>query len=224
MRLAIFDLDNTLIAGDSDHGWGEFMVSEGMVDPVEYKRSNDQFYADYERGEMDLQAYLNFSLEPLTHYSLEELAQLHQKFMREVIDPMRLPQAEALLAKHRAEGDYLLIITSTNGFITKPIAASLGVDDILATDAEIINNRYSGKMTGTPCFQEGKITRLHQWLASAKSAGFEGDLSDCYFYSDSINDLPLMQVVDNPVAVDPDDNLRRHAEQQGWPVISLRDC
>lgn len=223
MRLAIFDLDNTLIAGDSDHGWGEFMVAQGMVDPVVYKQANDQFYADYERGEMDLQAYLNFSLEPLTRYSLAELEALHQQFMQEVVEPMRLPQAEALLAKHRADGDYLLVITSTNGFITKPIAAALGVDDILATDAEIIDDRYTGKMIGTPCFQDGKITRLHQWLKTAADKGFEGDLTDCYFYSDSINDLPLMQEVDNPVAVDPDDALRQHAEQQGWPVISLRD-
>ncbi len=222
MRLAIFDLDNTLIAGDSDHGWGEFMVNQGMVDAEVYKRTNDQFYADYERGEMDLEAYLNFSLEPLTHYSLDQLASLHQQFMRDVIAPMRLPKAEALLAKHRAEGDYLLIITSTNGFITKPIADSLGVDHILATDAEIIDERYTGRMTGTPCFQAGKITRLQQWLQQAADYGFNGDLTDCYFYSDSINDLPLMQEVDHPVAVDPDERLRQHAEQQGWPVISLR--
>ena len=222
MRLAIFDLDNTLIAGDSDHGWGEFMVAEGLVDAVEYKRANDQFYADYERGELDLQAYLNFSLAPLTQYTLEELDALHQKFQQVVIAPMRLPQAEALLATHRANCDYLLIITSPNSFITRPIAASLGVDHILATDAELIDDRYTGKMTGTPCFQEGKITRLHQWLETAKDHGFDGDLTDCYFYSDSINDLPLMEVVDNPVAVDPDDALRHHAQQQGWPVISLR--
>ena len=139
MRLAIFDLDNTLIAGDSDHGWGEFMVTQGLVDPVEYKRAHDQFYADYERGELDLQAYLNFSLAPLTRYSLAEL------------------------------------------------------------------------------------DSLHQWLETAAEHGFTGDLTGCYFYSDSINDLPLMQVVDNPVAVDPDDKLRQHAQQHGWPVISLRD-
>lgn len=223
MRLAIFDLDNTLIAGDSDHGWGEFMVTRGLVDPVEYKRANDQFYADYERGELDLQAYLNFSLAPLTRFSLDELASLHQQFLQEVINPLRLPQAEALLAKHRAEGDYLLIITSTNSFITHPIAAALGVDGILATDAEIVDGRYTGQMTGVPCFREGKITRLHQWLETAREHGFDGDLSGCYFYSDSINDLPLLQVVDNPVAVDPDDTLRRHAEQHGWPIISLRD-
>lgn len=223
MRLAIFDLDNTLIAGDSDHGWGEFMVTQGLVDPVEYKRANDQFYADYERGELDLQAYLNFSLAPLTRYSLAELDSLHQQFMQEVIAPLWLPQAEALLAKHRTAGDYLLIITSTNSFITRPIAAALGVDHILATDAELIDDRYTGLMTGTPCFREGKITRLHQWLETAAEHGFTGDLTGCYFYSDSINDLPLMQVVDNPVAVDPDDKLRQHAQQHGWPVISLRD-
>lgn len=222
MRLAIFDLDNTLIAGDSDHGWGEFMVAKGLVDPVEYKRANDQFYADYERGELDLQAYLNFSLAPLTRFSLDELASLHQQFMQEVINPLRLPQAEALLDKHRAEGDYLLIITSTNSFITHPIAAALGVDGILATDAEIVGGRYTGQMTGVPCFREGKITRLHQWLETAREQGFDGDLSGCYFYSDSINDLPLLQAVDNPVAVDPDDTLRQHAEQHGWSIISLR--
>ena len=223
MRLAIFDLDNTLIAGDSDHAWGEFMVAEGMVDPGGYKRANDQFYADYERGELDLEAYLNFSLEPLTRYTLEQLSSLHNKFLRQVVEPMMLPQAKALLEQHRGNGDYLLIITSTNGFITKPIAKALKVDDILATDAEIIDDRYTGKMTGIPCFQAGKITRLHQWLENAQSQGFDGDLEGCYFYSDSINDLPLMLEIANPVAVDPDEALRAHAEGANWPIISLRD-
>lgn len=223
MRLAIFDLDNTLIAGDSDHAWGEFMVTEGMVDAKAYKQANDQFYADYERGELNLEAYLNFSLEPLTHYTLEQLKVLHNQFLQQVVEPMMLPQAKALLQQHRNNGDYLLIITSTNGFITKPIAKALGVDDILATDAEIVDNRYSGKMTGIPCFQAGKITRLQQWLESAVDHGFSGDLKECYFYSDSINDLPLMLEVANPVAVDPDDALRAHAESANWPIISLRD-
>jgi len=222
VRLAIFDLDNTLIAGDSDHAWGEFMVAEGMVDPDAYKRANDQFYADYERGELDLEAYLNFSLEPLTRYTLEQLSSLHNKFLRQVVEPMMLPQAKALLEQHRGNGDYLLIITSTNGFITKPIAKALKVDDILATDAEIIDDRYTGKMTGIPCFQAGKITRLHQWLENAQSQGFDGDLEGCYFYSDSINDLPLMLEIANPVAVDPDEALRAHAEGANWPIISLR--
>ncbi len=223
MRLAIFDLDNTLIAGDSDHAWGEFMVAEGMVDPQVYKEANDQFYADYERGELDLEAYLNFSLEPLTRYSLEQLGELHHKFLQQVVEPMMLPKAKALLQQHRDQGDYLLIITSTNGFITKPIGKALGVDDILATDAEIIDGRYTGKMTGTPCFQAGKITRLQQWLDHAESQGFNGDMEDCYFYSDSLNDLPLMLEVKNPVAVDPDDALRAHAEEANWSIISLRD-
>lgn len=223
MRLAIFDLDNTLIAGDSDHAWGEFMVAEGMVDSDTYKQANDQFYQDYERGELDLTAYLNFSLEPLTQYSLEQLAALHDKFLNQVIEPIMLPKAKALLAQHRRDGDYLLIITSTNGFITKPIARALGVDDILATEAEIIDDRYTGQMTGIPCFQEGKITRLHQWLENASSKGFDGNLEHCYFYSDSINDLPLMLEVAHPIAVDPDDTLRAHAQEAGWPIMSLRD-
>ncbi|MYM63491.1 HAD family hydrolase [Pseudomaricurvus sp. HS19] len=222
MRLAIFDLDNTLIAGDSDHAWGEFMVQEGMVDAQAYKLANDQFYADYEAGQLDLEAYLEFSLAPLTRYSLEELAQLHNKFMQQVIDPLRLPKAEALLQEHRDAGDYLLIITSTNGFITKPIAESLGVDDILATDAEILDDRYTGRIVGTPCFQSGKITRLQEWLRHAGERGFSGSLDDCYFYSDSMNDLPLLLQVDNPVVVDPDPALAEHAQQAGWPVISLR--
>ncbi len=223
MKLAIFDLDNTLIAGDSDHAWGEFMIAEGMVDPISYKHANDQFYADYESGTLDLTAYLEFSLAPLTRYSLPELQALHQKFMDTVIAPMRLDKAQALLEQHRSNGDYLLIITSTNDFITRPIALSLGVDDILATNAEIIDSRYTGRIMGTPCFQGGKITRLHQWLENeAHTKGFAGSLEDCYFYSDSINDLPLMQEVDNPVAVDPDDALKAHAEQAGWTTLSLR--
>ncbi|MBR9909474.1 MAG: HAD family hydrolase [Gammaproteobacteria bacterium] len=223
MKLAIFDLDNTLIAGDSDHGWGEFMVAEGMVDPVTYKRANDQFYADYERGNMDLEAYLNFSLQPLTRYQPQELARLHSKFMREVIAPLRLPAADRLLQQHRDQGDYLLIITSTNDFITAPIAAELGVDYLLATNAAQQGGRYTGKIVGVPCFQAGKVTRLQQWLTEASEHGFDGDLTGASFYSDSINDLPLLQVVDNPVAVDPDAALRQYAEQHHWPIISLRD-
>jgi HAD superfamily hydrolase (TIGR01490 family) len=225
VRLAIFDLDNTLIAGDSDHAWGEFMVTEGLVDPETYKKANDQFYADYERGELDLNAYLEFSLNPLTRYTPDELARLHAKFMREVIDPMRLTKAAELLQQHRAQGDYLLIITSTNDFITRPIAESLGVDDILATNAELIDGRYTGKIRGTPCFQAGKITRLNHWLAQeARNKGFTGTLDNGYFYSDSINDLPLMQEVPHPIAVDPDPKLRQHATEAGWQIISLRDA
>ncbi|MEL7400076.1 MAG: HAD-IB family hydrolase, partial [Pseudomonadota bacterium] len=175
MNLAIFDLDNTLIAGDSDHGWGEFLVEHQLVDVDAYKRANDQFYEDYERGELDIKAYLEFSLAPLTHYSQEELAELHQRFMKERIEPLKLTKASELLQKHRNQGDYLLIITSTNRFITQPIADSLGVDHLLATEAEIVDGRYSGRMQGVPCYQEGKITRLHAWLETAAEHGFNGN-------------------------------------------------
>ncbi|GAA5315871.1 MAG: HAD family hydrolase [Candidatus Pelagadaptatus aseana] len=223
MNLAIFDLDNTLIAGDSDHSWGEFLVERELVDVEAYKRANDQFYQDYERGELDIHAYQEFSLQPLTRYSMAELAELHRQFMTAKIDPLRLPQADALLQQHRQRGDYLLIITSTNRFITQPIADALGVDFLLATEAEIVDGRYSGKMIGTPCYQDGKITRLHQWLQQAQQHGFTGDLENSYFYSDSINDAPLLREVTHPIAVDPDASLRTLAEQQGWQVISLRD-
>lgn len=224
LSLAIFDLDHTLIATDSDHGWGEFMVEQGLVDPKVYAAENDRFYQDYENGTLDIKAYQEFSLEPLTSYTLQELKALHQQFMQEKIEPAMLDQAKALLQKHRDQGDYLLIITSTNRFITQPIADALGVDALLATEAEIIDGRYTGKMIDTPCFQEGKITRLKQWLEfEAESQGYEGGAEGCYFYSDSINDLPLLQQSTHPVAVDPDDALRSEAEKNGWPIMSLRD-
>ena len=218
MSLAIFDLDNTLIAGDSDHSWGQFMVDKALVDPEHYRLENDRFYQDYERGELDIHAYLRFSLEPLTRFTPERLKALHDEFMQSVISPMRLKKAEELLEWHRARGDYLLIITSTNGFITEPIARALGVDDIMATDAECIDGRYTGQLTGTPCYQEGKVIRLKEWLLT-----YNGDMKDSWFYSDSINDLPLLEVVDNPVAVDPDEPLEATAKERNWAVISLRE-
>ncbi len=223
MALAIFDLDNTLIAGDSDHAWGEFLVERSVVNKDLYKRENDRFYADYERGELDINAYLAFSLEPLKHLSAAQLADLHRQFMLDKIAPMHLPQAQALLQQHRDNGDYLLIITSTNRFITQPIAQALGVDHILATEAEIVDGCYTGNIQGTPCYQAGKITRLHEWLTNAEQFGFTGNMEGCFFYSDSINDVPLMEQVDIPIAVDPDTALRQHANKHGWPIISLRD-
>ena len=218
MALAIFDLDNTLIAGDSDHGWGEFLVAHNAVDPAAYKEQNDQFYRDYEAGNLDMHAYLEFSLQPLTQHSPQVLRELHDDFMTDVIQPMMLPKAVELLNKHRQAGDFLLVITSTNRFIVEPICQQLGVDDLLATEPEIIDGKYTGKISGIPSFQEGKITRLHQWLDD-KDISLEGS----YFYSDSINDLPLLLEVDKPVVVDPDDALRAEAQQRGWEVISLRD-
>ena len=218
MRLAIFDLDNTLIAGDSDHSWGEFLVQKNLVDAQVYAEANDRFYQQYKAATLDIQEYLNFSLAPLTRYTLDELAAFHQEFIRDNIEPMMLPKAKALLQQHRNQGDYLLIITATNSFVTHPIAKYLGVDDILASDAEILNGRYTGKGIGTPCFQGGKVIRLQEWL---KAQNF--NLDDAYFYSDSINDLPLLEQVPNPVAVDADERLSKIAVERGWKIMSLRD-
>lgn len=217
MALAIFDLDNTLLGGDSDHAWGEFLVRKGIVDAAEYGAANDRFYRAYQDGTLDILMYLEFALEPLTRFSLAELKQFHDEFMRTLIAPLRLPKADALLAEHRARGDFLLIITATNAFITRPIAHSLGVDTILATEPELRDDRYTGDVAGTPCFREGKVTRLREWLQHNPH-----DTAQAYFYSDSHNDLPLLNMVGNPVAVDPDDTLRAAAQRNGWPVISLR--
>jgi HAD superfamily hydrolase (TIGR01490 family) len=218
MALAIFDLDNTLIAGDSDHSWGEFLVDQNIVDRQLYKRMNDKFYADYESGCLDIFAYLEFSLEPLTRFTLEELDKLHQQFMRDVIEPMKLGQAEALINHHRQAGDRLLVITSTNRFIVEPICKSLGIDEIIATDLQIIDSKYTGRVEGTPTFKEGKVTRFNQWLKEQKTSS-EGS----YFYSDSINDMPLLMKVAYPIAVDPDPTLRKEAESRNWKIISLRN-
>ncbi|MDA7852040.1 HAD-IB family hydrolase [Porticoccaceae bacterium] len=218
MALAIFDLDNTLIAGDSDHSWGEFLVSEQRVDAQQFKKTNDQFYADYVAGSLDIFAYLEFSLQPLTKMSISELAQLHEEFMRQIISPMHLPKAQALLQKHRDAGDRLLIITSTNRFIVEPICHSLGVSELLATDAEIVDGRYTGKVAGTPTYKEGKVIRLNAWLQEHNET-----LEGSWFYSDSINDLPLLLEVEHPVAVDPCRALRETAETKEWDIISLRD-
>ncbi|MDB9953918.1 HAD-IB family hydrolase [Porticoccaceae bacterium] len=217
MALAIFDLDNTLIAGDSDHGWGEFLVANDKVDVNHYQKMNDQFYADYEAGCLDILAYLEFSLAPLAATSMEELAALHLRFMQQIISPLRLPKAEALIEQHRQAGDRLLVITSTNHFIVEPICQALGIDELLATDPEIIDGRYTGKIVGTPTYQEGKVERLKLWLSENNES-----LAGSYFYSDSINDLPLLLEVDKPVAVDPDDALSAEAASRGWDIISLR--
>lgn len=218
MSLAIFDLDNTLLGGDSDHGWGEFLVGRGLVDEEQFRATNDRYYHQYQSGQLDIHAYLAFALEPLTRHSVDELQALHIEFMRDMVAPMRLAKADALLAEHRARGDYLLIVTATNAFVTRPIAASLGVDDIIATEPELKNGRYTGRIVGTPSFREGKVTRLNEWLHD-----HDFDLAGSSFYSDSQNDLPLLEMVDKPVAVDPDDTLRATAIARGWPVISLRD-
>ena len=218
MRLAIFDLDNTLLAGDSDHSWGEFLAQKGIVDSHTYQQANDRFYQQYSDGNLDIFEFLEFALKPLAQNSKADLEQWHQQFMQDVITPIMLPKAQDLLEQHRNNGDYLLIITATNLFVTKPIAQALGVNHILATNPQIHNGQYTGKVDGIPCFQEGKVERLKQWLRENNFS-----LADSYFYSDSHNDLPLLELVDNPVAVDADEKLTHIALEQGWPVISLRD-
>lgn len=219
MTLALFDLDNTLLRGDSDHAWGEFMVEKGLVDGAYYRRRNDAFYEDYKRGQLDIFDYLDFALEPLTRYSLDDLAGLHREFMTTKIQPMRLPQADVLINHHRMAGHLPLIITATNRFVTGPIAAALGIDHLLATEPELTPQGYSGKVIGTPCYKEGKVERLQGWLNDN-----DHSLDGSYFYSDSINDLPLLAAVTHPVAVDPDPRLLAEAKERGWPVISLRDA
>lgn len=218
MALAIFDLDNTLLAGDSDHAWGQFLVDEGVVDSTQFKKANDQFYQDYLNGSLDMQKYLEFSLAPLACHPLEELLTLRQRFIDTRIKPLILAQAEDLLAKHRLQGDYLMIITATNRFVTEPIAELFAVDHLIATDPEFRNGRYTGRITGIPSFQGGKVTRLQHWLESN-----EQTLAGSYFYSDSHNDLPLLELVTTPVAVDPDKTLAATAKDKGWTILSLRN-
>ena len=217
MALAIFDLDNTLIAGDSDHSWGQFLCAEGLVDAQRFSHDNDRFYQDYQEGRLDIYAYLRFALAPLTGRSIEEVARLQQQFMRDWVEPMLLPAAFELLDKHRNRGDELVIITASNTVVTGPIAERLGVATLMGCDTEIVGGKYTGQPTGVPSFKEGKVTRLQDWLATTGHS-----LTGAWFYSDSHNDLPLLERVDNPVATDPDPQLAAVANDRGWPIISLR--
>ena len=218
MALAIFDLDNTLIANDSDYLWGEYMADEGIVDADSFRKRNLEFFHQYEQGVLDINDYLTFSLEPLSHHSMAQLLKWHEDFMTKNIRPIMLDKARKLLQKHRNQGDYLMIITATNRFVTEPIAAEFGVDTLLAIDAEIRDGRYTGRVSGTPTFRDGKVIRLNEWLKDNPAYSMTGS----YFYSDSKNDLPLLERVEHPVAVDPDPVLESTARERNWPVISLR--
>ncbi|MEQ6342656.1 MAG: HAD-IB family hydrolase [Gammaproteobacteria bacterium] len=217
MNLAIFDLDNTLLGGDSDYLWGRFLVEQGIVDSESYERENRRFYEEYKVGTLDIHEFLRFSLRPLAEHDVETLHTWRDTFMQEKIAPIMLPAARDLLEKHRAQGHLLLIITATNRFVTELIAAALNVDHLIATEPEMMNGRYTGNVTGVPSFREGKVKCLENWL---KSNGI--NLASSWFYSDSLNDLPLLEMVTHPVAVDPDDTLADHARMRGWPIISLR--
>ena len=217
MTLAIFDLDNTLIGGDSDHLWGCFVCERGLVDGEDFAARNEQFYADYKSGKLDIDAYLRFALSPLVGHPPEELDAWHRDFMATKIEPIMLPKAAELIDSHRQRGHELLIVTATNSFITRPIAHALGIDELLACEGEIIDGMYTGEPQGVPSSHAGKVTRLNQWLEQRETT-----LEGAWFYSDSHNDLPLLELVDNPVAVDPDGILLARAREAGWPVISLR--
>ncbi|TYL48686.1 HAD family hydrolase [Marinomonas sp. IMCC 4694] len=218
MTLAIFDLDGTLLNGDSDYTWGQFLVEQGLVDTQVYKAANDKFFLQYQAGTLDIHEYLAFSLAPLTQFSQNELTQLHRTFMQEKIQPMMQEKATARLKHHKDQGHFLLMITATNQFVTGPIGEALGMDHIIAPVPEIIDGAYTGKIVGVPSFQDGKVTRLNDWLASTGHS-----MKGSYFYSDSRNDLPLLELVEHPIAVDADETLSKIAKERGWPHISLRD-
>jgi HAD superfamily hydrolase (TIGR01490 family) len=217
VSLAIFDLDNTLLAGDSDYLWGQFLVEEGIVDRDSYEQTNAGFYAEYRQGTLDIARFLAFALGPLAEHDAPTLYRLRARFIECKIRPILLPAATELIHRHREAGDVLLVITATNQFVTEPIVRLYGIENLIATSPEFRNGRFTGNFTGVPCFQDGKVKRLNEWLASN---GY--DLAGSWFYSDSHNDLPLLRRVDHPVAVDPDDKLKQVAEEKNWPVISLR--
>ncbi len=218
MSLALFDLDNTLIGGDSDFLWGRFLVEQGLVDAAEHERRHRRYYQDYLDGSLDIHEFLAFQLEVLGRHEMDTLARWRARFLEEKIRPILLPAAFRLVGEHRARGDTLLIVTATNRFLTAPIAAFFDVPHLIATEPEIVARRYTGRVSGTPSFAGGKVTRLADWLAL-----HGGTLEDSWCYSDSHNDLPLLKKVTHPVAVDPDPVLLATAREQGWPIISLRD-
>jgi HAD superfamily hydrolase (TIGR01490 family) len=218
MKLALFDLDNTLLDGDSDYAWAQFLIEEGVLHAGDYNAKNDYFYERYKDGTLDIHEFLDFQLAPIARRPRAQLDRWHQDFMQRKVRPMILPKAPELIAKHA--GATTAIVTATNRFITAPIAAELGVPKLIATDIEEVDGVFTGKPRGTPTFREGKIERVNEWLAERghKLADYES-----WFYSDSLNDLPLLERVTHPVAVDPDATLRAHAVERGWPIISLRE-
>ncbi|MEY3932612.1 MAG: hypothetical protein RL426_258 [Pseudomonadota bacterium] len=220
MNLALFDLDNTILAGDSDYNWSRFLIQEGYLDGAIHAEKNEKFYADYKAGTLDIYAFVEFQFKPLARNPRTVLNQLLKKYVEEVIKPMITEKARALVKRHQDEGDLIIVITATNSFITKPIAELFGIENLIGTDPEEKEGEFTGKVSGLPSFKEGKVTRLEAWLKNKKLslASFEKS----YFYSDSHNDLPLMQKVTHPVAVDSDDVLSEYAKSKGWPQISLR--
>jgi len=218
--LTLFDLDNTLLAGDSDFEWAQFLINKGVLDREILEAKNQEFYEQYKAGTLDIHAFLDFQLKPLSRHPRAELDAWHAEFMASRIRPIIAPAASALVSSHLARGALVALVTATNSFVTGPIAREFGIAHLIATVAEQQDGRFSGKPRGLPAFREGKIARVEAWLESLGL--WWGSFERSWFYSDSLNDLPLLQRVSDPVAVDPDDTLLRHAERHGWPVISLR--
>jgi HAD superfamily hydrolase (TIGR01490 family) len=220
MNLVLFDLDNTLLAGDSDYEWGQFLIAKGVVDGVHYESKNKAFYEDYKAGKLDIYAFLAFALRPLATHTRAQLEAWRAEYVETRVKPMMTQAARDLVKRHLDKADLVAVITATNSFVTAPIAREFGIPHLIATDPEEINGHFTGEVAGTPCFREGKVTRLEHFL---EAHGTRLDcLSSSWFYSDSLNDLPLLEKIQHPVAVDPDPTLRAHALERGWPVISLR--
>lgn len=217
MSLAIFDLDNTLIGGDSDYLWGEFLCEIGAVDVEIHRQKNEDYFQQYNRGELDIYEYSEFAIEPLSRFNMTELEAMHQQFIAEKIKPIILDKAQQLVDKHKHQGDTILVITATSRFVTEAIAKLYGIDNILAIEAEVVDGRYTGKIVGIPTYAAGKVDNLMLWLEKSNET-----LEGSSFYSDSHNDIPLLEVVDNPVAVNPNEALRVHAEDNNWPILDLR--
>ncbi|MBT5031473.1 MAG: HAD family hydrolase [Proteobacteria bacterium] len=216
MPLALFDLDNTLLNGDSDHAWGIHLCEIGAVDVKEHSARQHQYYEDYTNGVLDIDEFLEFQLKPLAENSMGALKQWRQDYVAKKIEPMIEKKALTLIDQHRTQGHDLAIITSTNTFVTKPIAERLGIGILIGTDPEVINDQFTGKVAGPPCFQHGKVIKLHDWMTHNQQS-----LDGSWFYSDSHNDLPLMLEVDNPVATNPDEKLTIEANQRDWPIVNL---
>ena len=220
MNLALFDLDNTLLSGDSDFEWAQFLIEQGVLDRELFEAKNLAFYEQYKTGTLDIHEFLDFQLKPLSRHARKVLDGWHKEFMRRKVRGMMGSAARELVTRHRAANDVCAIITATNSFVTAPIAREFGVEHLIATEPEQKNGEFTGGVAGVPCFREGKVTRLENWMAQH---GWNWDsFAESWFYSDSLNDLPLLNKVKNPVAVDPDATLRAHAEQQGWRTMTLR--
>jgi HAD superfamily hydrolase (TIGR01490 family) len=221
MNLALFDLDNTLLSCDSDYEWGQFLVDRGVLEREAYEAQNAAFYEQYKAGTLDIHEFLGFALRPLAEHAPEDLDRWHAEFMAARIRPAITPQARALVRRHLDAGELCAVVTATNSFVTRPIAREFGVPHLVATEPERANGRFTGRVAGIPCFRDGKIARVDAWLAAQGSS--LRDFAQTRFYSDSLNDLPLLERVTHPAAVDPDPTLRKVAESRGWPVISLRN-